>query len=200
MLFADYGLVKIHYLNKMKVNKIELLIGVTASAVTYFVFDYFTKLNRLKMANFIVKGSYQVPANAKNREDALHSFERRKSDGFGGGMSTKIKEALRDLYKKGVNPDVTEIKINVDTKNYKVDWEAKIEPSKDGKAYVGLSTVGSAGVGADSRALNQIEPMKKWSDGAKDYTVVLDFKNPKGLYIRQFFYKYTLPEQYPAHK
>ena len=184
----------------MKINKIEILIGVTVSAVTYFIFDYFTKSNKIKMENFIVKGSYQVPATAKNKLDALHSFERRKSDGFGGGMSTKIKEALRDLHKKGINPDVTEIKINVDSTNYKVDWEAKIEPSKDGKAYVGLSTVGSAVNGADARALSQIEAMKKWSDGAKDYSVVLDFKNPKGVYIRQFFYKYTLPEQYPSHK
>ena len=53
--------------------------------------------------------------------DALHSFERRKSDGFGGGISTKIKNKLEEMYKKGINPDVTDLKIKVDSKNYKVN-------------------------------------------------------------------------------
>jgi hypothetical protein len=42
--------------------------------------------------------------------------------------------------------------------------------------------------------------MKKWVDGAKDYTLVLDFKNPKGIYIRQLFYKYTKPTEFPPIK
>lgn len=177
----------------------KIVIGLAGAIVIYNFYRYFRR-NKLLKSDMVVKGNYQVPENAKNKADALHSFEKRKSDGFGGRMSTKIKEALRDLHSKGINPDITEIKINVDSKNYKVDWEAKIEPSKDGKAYVGIATVGSAGSGADERAKNQIEAMKKWSPGAKDYTLVLDFKNPSGVYIRQFFYKYTLPEQYPAHK
>ena len=181
------------------ITKTELLVGATVSTITYLIFNYFNKPKKLKNTNFILKGGYQVPEGTPNRGDALHSFERRKVDGYGGLMSTKIKAALRDLYKQGVNPDVTELKVIVDTKNYKVDWEAKIEPSKDGKAYVGFSTVGSIGSGADSRAEGQIETMKKWVDDAEDYTVVLDFKNPTGTYIRQFFYKYTLPKQYPAH-
>jgi hypothetical protein len=35
--------------------------------------------------------------------------------------------------------------------------------------------------------------------GGKDYKLVLDFKNPTGIYIRQFFYKYT-KDEYPAIK
>jgi hypothetical protein len=181
----------------MKLKPLEILIGVTVSAITYFMLERF---KRKKMDAIYIKDEYTVPANAKNKADALHSFERRKSDGFGGFMSTKIKKALRDLYAKGINPDITELKINVDSKNYKVQWEAKIEPSKDGKAYVGISTVGSAGSGADERAKNQIDTMKKWVANAKDYTLVLDFKNPKGIYIRQYFYKWTNPTEYPPHK
>jgi len=143
----------------------------------------------------IVKGEYTVPANALNKADALHSFERRKSDGFGGRMSTKIKEALVEMYKQGINPDVTDVKINVDSKNYKVNWEAKIQPSTDGKAYTGFMTYGSAGGGADSRAKGQEAGMKK-RIGGNDYKLVLDFKNPTGIYIRQFFHKYTKSE-YP---
>ena len=181
----------------MKISIQELLLGVAASVVTYIIVDSLTK--KTNMGPVVVKGGYQVPENAKNKADALHSFERRKSDGFGGRMSTMINEKLRELYKQGVNPDVTSIKINVDSSKYKVDWEAIIEPSKDGKAYVGVSTVGSAGSGADSRAENQIDTMKTWNKNARDYTLVLDFKNPKGIYIRQFFYKWTNPTDYPAH-
>lgn len=129
--------------------------------------------------------------------DALHSFERRKSDGFGGRMSTKINEALFEMYKRGVNPDVTNLKVNVDSTNYSVTWEATIEPSKDGKAYTGIMTFGSAGSDADKRAIEQKESMKE-KHGGKDYKLLLDFKNPKGIYIRQLFYKYTRDE-YPAH-
>jgi hypothetical protein len=100
-----------------------------------------------KDIEILVKGEYTVPPNVANRADALHSFERRKSDGFGGRMTTKIREAMLSLYQQGINPDVQDIKIIIDSTKYKVNWEAKVVPSKDGKAYVGLSTVGSAGAG-----------------------------------------------------
>jgi hypothetical protein len=176
-------------------SKKELLVGAGIVVGTIVLLRL---LFRKKMNTpFILKGGYVVPKGTPNMADALHSFERRKSDGFGGRMSTQIKEKLRELYKQGINPDVTNLKVVVDSKNYKVDWEATIEPSKDGKAYIGFSTIGSAGGGADQRALNQVEAMKKWVDGAKDYTLVLDFKNPSGIYIRQFFYKYTKPSEFP---
>ncbi len=145
----------------------------------------------------IVKGDYIVPKGTPNMVDALHSFERRKSDGFGGRMSTKIKEALKEMYDNGINPDITDLKINVDSKNYKVTWEAKIEPSKDGKAYTGIMTFGSAGDGADTRAKSQESSMKE-KVGGENYQLVLDFKNPTGIYIRQFFYKYT-KDELPSH-
>jgi len=154
--------------------------------------------NKIMSEGLIVKGEYVVPKGTPNMGDALHSFERRKSDGFGGRMSTKIKEALVDLYKKGINPDVTDLKINIDSKNYKVTWEATIKPSTDGKAYTGFMTYGSAGSGADKRAIGQEQRMKKII-GGKDYKLVLDFKNPTGIYIRQFFYTYT-KDEYPAIK
>ena len=180
----------------MNKTKKYIISGVAIGVITVLIIYY---LNKRKMQPIIIKGSYTVPENAPARADALHSFERRRSDGFGGRMSTKIKEKLRELYQQGINPDVTDIKITVDSKKYKVDWEATIQPSKDGKAYVGISTVGSAGSGADSRAKGQIEGMKTWVKGSQDYTLVLDFKNPKGVYIRQFFYKWTKPDEFPAH-
>ena len=165
----------------MKVLNVLALVGV--GLLLKKLFEKKTK---------IVKGSYIVPKNISNRIDALHSFERRKSDGFGGYMSTKINEALRQMYKDGINPDVESIKINVDPKKYAVEWEAVLTPSKDGNAYVGIITRGSAGAGADERAKNQLKDMIN----KKNAKLVLDFNFNKGLKIRQFFYKYSL-DNYP---
>ena len=172
-------------------NDIFYLFG----AVTFLL--AVIKLTKKKKVNEIIKGSYIVPLNIPNRVDALHSFERRKSDGFGGYMATKIRAKMKEVYNKGINPDVKDIKIKVDSKNYKVDWQATITESKDGNAYLGISTVGSAGTGADDRAKGQIERMKTFVPNSKNYKLVLDFKNPKGIYIRQFFYKYSLGEFSP---
>ena len=180
----------------MKLTKTEWLYVLGGVGLTFLLLKI---LNKKKMQPTTIKGSYVVPVGTPNRADALHSFERRKSDGFGGRMSTQIKEKLLELYRAGINPDITDIKIKVDSVKYQVDWEATIEPSKDGKAYVGISTIGSAGGGADARAKSQIEPMKKWNSKAKDYTLVLDFVNPKGVYIRQYFYKWTNPTDFPSH-
>ena len=177
-------------------KQIKLAVGA-ALASLILLFVYRSRKNN-KSKTIIIKDSYTVPPGTPNMADALHSFERRK-DGFGGGMSTKINAKLLELYKKGINPDILELKINVDGKKYKVDWEATLGKSKDGKAYLGMSTVGSAGPDADARAKQQIEGMKKWKpqEGRKDYKLVLDFVNPKDVYIRQYFYKYTKPTEYP---
>jgi hypothetical protein len=148
----------------------------------------------------LIKGSYYVPEGTPSKGDALHSFERRKSDGFGGRMKTIINKEMIKIYKKGKNPDIWGIKIQVDSKNYKVNWEATVGVGGTNKAYVGIATVGSAGSGADERAAGQIPTMKTWVAGAKNYTLSLDFKNPTGIYIRQYFYKYTIPSKYPAYK
>lgn len=145
----------------------------------------------LQSKKVIVKGSYTVPQNINNRLDALHSFESRKIDGFGGRMSTKINEQLRKMYLNGINPDIESIKINIDPIKYAVQWEATLIPSKNGIAYVGLITRGSAGANADERAKNQLKDIQQ-----KNATLVLDFNFNKGLKIRQFFYKYSL-DNYP---
>jgi LPXTG-motif cell wall-anchored protein len=180
---------------KLTTNQKYILAGVSVLTLALIILARRKK----KMSDFTVKGGYTVPQGTPNMGDALHSFERRKSDGFGGKMSTILKEKLLEAYKSGMNPIVKDLKVNVDSKNYKVDWEATIGPSPDGKAYIGMTTFGSAGSNADSRATNQFDSVKKRVNG-EDYKLVLDFKNPKGLYIRQFFYAYTKPTEYPPNK
>ncbi|NBU82569.1 MAG: hypothetical protein EBS55_13075, partial [Flavobacteriaceae bacterium] len=125
----------------------------------------------------------------------------RRVDKKGAYIGTQIEEKLKQLYDSGINPDITNLQLNVDSKNYTVTWSATIDESKDGKAYMGIATRGSAGATNDQRALQQIEPMKNklTKMGAKDITLFLDFDNPKGIPIRQYFYKYTLPDKYPPH-
>lgn len=137
----------------------------------------------------------------KGDGDLLHSFETRRSDKKGALIGTQIEEKLKQLYDSGINPDITDLKLDVDSKNYTVTWSATIDESKDGKAYMGIATRGSAGPTNDQRALQQIEPMKNKLKrmGAEDITLFLDFDNPKGIPIRQYFYKYTLPKKYPPH-
>jgi hypothetical protein len=178
-------------------KQIYIVAGIGGAVLTALLIILLIKKRRKKMS-VIVKGGYVVPKGTPNMGDALHSFESRKSDGFGGKMSTKIREALMKMYNDGINPEVTDLKVNVDSKKYEVTWEAKLEPSKDGKAYIGFVTRGSAGSGADARALGQIDKMKE-QVGGEDYKVVLDFKNPTGIYIRQFFYTYTKPKDFPKH-
>lgn len=181
----------------MNKKQIYIVAGIGGAVVTALLIILLIKKRRKKMS-VIVKGGYVVPKGTPNMGDALHSFESRKSDGFGGKMSTKIREALMKMYNDGINPEVTDLKVNVDSKKYEVTWEAKLEPSKDGKAYIGFVTRGSAGGGADARALSQIDKMKE-QVGGEDYKIVLDFKNPTGIYIRQFFYTYTKPKDFPKH-
>lgn len=184
----------------LKKEQIWILIGVGGLLATALLTSFVIKKRKKKKimsVGTIVKGGYVVPKGTPNMGDALHSFERRKSDGFGGRMSTKIKEQLFALYEKGINPEVTDLKVKIDSKNYEVKWEATIKPSSDGKAYTGFMTFGSAGGGADNRALGQEKGMKE-RVGGKNYKLVLDFKNPTGIYIRQLFYQYEKNE-YPAH-
>jgi len=153
----------------------------------------------------VISDVWQSPI--KGDGDLLHSFERRKKDKKGAYMATKIMEKLKEVYAAGVNPDVTNLKLDVDSKNYTVSWSATIDESKikdeNGQpiAFLGVGTRGSAGGSADRRALNQVEPYKSQitKNGAKNITLLLDFKNQKGLYIRQYFFKYALPDKYPPH-
>lgn len=180
-------------------DKTQNIIAYSLVALTLVGVTFVILRSRKKNKGILVEGEYSVPEDVPNRVDALHSFERRKSDGFGGRMTTKINEKMLKLYEKGINPDVSDIKIDIDSVNYKVKWSARVHESKDGKAYIGLTTFGSAGNDADSRAIGQYEGMKQRVKG-DDYKLVLDFKNPKGIYIRQFFYKYTKPNEYPPKK
>jgi hypothetical protein len=157
----------------------------------------------------IVEGSYSP---RRGDYDGMHSFQSRRSDGFGGKMNTKVNEALRKFYvETGKNPEITNIDIIMDDTLWKVTWKVTIEESKDGKAWMGLTSRGGAGSkdgpgGSVNRAKNQIEKKKRglaseFRDSALETKEIKDFGwQGKGAYIRQIFVAYTNPNRYPAHK
>ena len=155
----------------------------------------------------MLSGSYVVDDSVPARGDALHAFDRRKSDKFGGRMlrgwedkSVKSKwgrlvkldqdlgvnQVVKKLLDLGFKPDVSDMQ--VDMKGNKVSWKAKIIQSRDGKTWAGVDTRGSAG-GGKQNALNQVESMKRMFPERKNWTVVHEIDRPG---LNQFFLKYTL--------
>jgi hypothetical protein len=159
------------------------------------------------MPQLRIKGSYNSP---KGDYDAMHSFESRKSDGFGGKVHTKVSEALKNFYKKyKLNPTISSINIVMDDTNWVVTWDILIEESKDGKAYVGLTSRGGAGpkegnsgsLARAERQINQkIKDLKSEVSSQTESKKILDFvftPKIKGWAIRQVFVLYTDPTSYP---
>ena len=140
--------------------------------------------------------------------DALHSFQSRKSDDFGGRMNDAIILASLEIYEKGINPYVKSLKVEFSpnkTSGPKVIWEAIITESPDGKAYVGFSSRGGAGDIKSGTAVNRAEQQAKdkkkslpkdVGDPALENLDVLDYRNT-GAKIRQIFWQYTMPTKYP---
>ena len=163
----------------------------------------------------VVTGNYSAKGMGA---DALHSFDRRKSDKFGGYMfreddipsewTTKVNRGtqggtyagkgvnyiLKDLANKGIRPDIAKIEINIDWVNYYVTWSVTITQSTDGKAYIGVATRGSIGNISSGtyieRADQQIPVLK---NDNKQYTnwkevYLIDDSEHK---LKQYFLVYT---------
>jgi hypothetical protein len=84
--------------------------------------------------------------------DALHSFQRRKSDKFGGKMNTIIMKVLDEFYKTyQKNPKPKNLTVKIE--GTKVFWTVEIEESTDNKAWVGFNSRGGAGADYDTSKL-----------------------------------------------
>jgi len=139
--------------------------------------------------------------------DALHSFNSRKYDKFGGYINVKVKEGLARIRKKGFNSDIKQLFIQIDPKTLTVYWYAVVGPSTDGKCYVEINSRGSAG-GSIKAVEKQIPAMHSQHPNLVPYkflefytSVIQCFDwngNPLSHYrnyvnIRQHFYKYADP-------
>ena len=200
-------------------SKNKWILGVATAVSIYFIFKH---LNNRGMDNnnenpnekelpIVVKGSY------KGRNcDELHAFESTGGRTI-GGMNTKVNAELKRIYNNGINPKITDVKVVFDTKNMISTWEVTIDKSKDGKAWLGLTSRGSSGdKSAYERAYNVngqrpadiMKNIEKKGEKNAELILVKDWfwnfdKNKKitgKCPTRQLFYSYTMPTIYPPHK
>lgn len=79
--------------------------------------------------------------------DALHSFNYRRSDKFGGYINEKINAGLDRISKKGFKSDIKKFLIQINPLTLTVYWFAVVGPSSDNYSYVKIDSRGSAGGG-----------------------------------------------------
>jgi len=151
----------------------------------------------------IISGSY-CAMGIKNPYDAIHAFNRRISDKFGGYINQKIDSALLTIRNNGFKSDIKSLDIKMDPETLTVYWTAVLGESTDGNSYTEIDSRGSAGGGL-SAAKNQIpkmhtkHPNKKpvlFLDYNFDLQLCFDYSGKKKtncngfINIRQLFFKY----------
>lgn len=157
--------------------------------------------------DFLVSDSYTAMGQPYVY-DALHSFHRRRMDGFGGFLNDKINAGLAEVRSRGFNSDLKKLYIQIDPSTLTVYWTAVVGPSLDGRCYMSVDSRGSAGGGLAAvqkqcprmhRIHSTLVPVKvlefndnvlqcyTW-DGAKIDTVT------HAINIQQHFYKYYDPQ------
>lgn len=189
--------------------RVPILIttAIVSSVVVAIAIDKIMKRKGGKKVK--VSGSYTA-----GNCDTLHAFESTHGKTI-GGMNTKINRALEEYYNSGKNPIVSDVKVTMDADKMKVDWEVEISESKDGKAYIGFTSRGSAGGGAFERAvakstgqdpetiLSKIKSKMNEPNAElkKVYELFYNMSNTgKSLGkcpTRQVFYAYSKPKQFP---
>ena len=116
-------------------------------------------------SNDVISGSYTA-AGKYAPYDALHSFERRKSDKFGGRLNTKVQEGIKK-YKldNGISAvDILNVDIKINPETLLVEWSVTIGPSTDGNTYEEIDSRGSAG-GGESAVEGQLSKMHNRHSG-----------------------------------
>lgn len=96
--------------------------------------------------DLIIHDSYTA-LGRKYVYDALHSFNRRRMDHFGGLLNEKINAGLAEVRSKGFQSDLKKLIIQIDPSTLTVYWTAVVGPSEDGKCYTHVDSRGSAGGG-----------------------------------------------------
>lgn len=140
--------------------------------------------------------------------DALHSFNYRRMDRFGGYLNVKVNKGLEQIREKGFNSDIKHLYIQIDPVSLKVYWFAVLGPSTDGRSYVRVDSRGSAGGGIPA-VENQLPRMHGLYPDMKAYKLLEFTDNVKVCYdwngnqlcdfngtvnIRQHFFKYAVKE------
>jgi len=177
-------------------------------------------MRRLMGLPLIVEQSVSFPKivtntyNGQGNCDRLHTFSTRKENGVStevGGMNTKVGDELKRIYNLGYNPEVTQVDVEVD--DQVVTWTAYINESKDGKAWIGITSRGagcnddiekratSSAVGNDVGTLRKMIIKGGYNiDNEFDLDVINEYTySDDDDGFKQVFYRYTRPTDYPPH-
>jgi hypothetical protein len=178
-----------------QVSRIKTMMGViTEDEVTFPI---------------TVSDNYKVE---KNDCDSFHSFNDNGKREI-GGMNRKVNEVLMDVYKKGFNPDVTAVDVEMNSDTMEVKWSVTINKSEDGNAWTGLYSRGGGAISQPGQYPDTLSTTNKHTSvekcktsnyilkrGTPDKMVpvkILVHSPKKGCRVKQIFYKYTLKE-YPT--
>lgn len=162
---------------------------------------------RLEPNDRIINDSYTAVGRAYVY-DALHSFQRRRMDHFGGYLNDKINAGLAQIRQDGFPSDLKKLYIQINPKTLTVVWAAVVGPSVDGKCYLHVDSRGSAG-GGIAAVQKQCPRMHNLHTGMHPVKV-LEFSDDviqcydwygsnqldsayNTINIRQHFYKYYDP-------
>lgn len=140
--------------------------------------------------------------------DALHSFHRRRMDGFGGFLNDKINAGLAEVRSNGFNSDLKKLYIQIDPTTLTVHWTAVVGPSLDERCYMSVDSRGSAGGGLPAvqkqcprmhRLHSAMIPVKQleFNDNVLqcyDWGGVKLDSVTHAINIQQHFYKYYDPQ------
>lgn len=149
--------------------------------------------------------------------DALHAFQSRKVEDKStgrvrsevvGNMHAKVTDRLKELHASGYNVKVTDVDVTVTGTTVK--WKVKIEESTDGKSWVGFTSRGAgcnrdiiyrstAGGNSMDSVLANVKRTYKETNAEIEAVDDTLYKDPT-YGFRQFFYAYTRPDSFPAHR
>ena len=113
----------------------------------------------------VISGSYTAEGQPR-AYDALHSFQSRASDKFGGRINTKVQNGIKE-YKNntGIKAiDIKKVSVTIDPNTLTVNWKVTIGPSTDGYTYEQFDSRGSAG-GGESAVEGQLASMHSYNSG-----------------------------------
>lgn len=187
---------------------VSLQLGAQVQLLTQVIeIPPFTLLNldtlRLGPHDEVIFDSY-VALGMPSAYDALHSFNARSVDNFGGYINEKVNKGLEDIRKQGFNSDLKQLYIQINPQTLTVYWTAVVGPSEDGRCYVRLDSRGSAGGGLVA-VTPQIQRLHTYyptlqpvllKDFNEDVIQCYDWSSRpldsicKYINIRQQFYKY----------
>jgi hypothetical protein len=137
-----------------------------------------------------------------NDGDTAHNFK---------NLEDKLGPALKEIYDKGVNPKIVSLsaKITRSGNQFSTTYSATVGKSNDGKAWMGFTSRGSFGGDYIRRADGQISGSENKDGksleeklkgiGAGDIELITTYEDST-VPVKQIFFQFTKPQQFPPHK